>query len=439
MHSKELLKYEGLVLPYSKPELLEFSIRKVRPKMVAMIVVQELVTVAAATINKLKEEMDFEEHYQIPTNNEDPTEAFIKFNECVEWMQRKMSFDKIIVDISGGLVPTRFGVNMGAISQNLPVFYQSQAFLGYEDDQLIFETEQQKTSVILLSNPLEKVGLLDVNNAVEMFNTRSYTAASIIFNQIYNRVERPLYRHVYLGMHYLAEGYKAWEELRYNKAIQLLGKARKSLVSDFFDSFTRNALVEVVQGIEHNISFLKSIKTDRITFPLILDCYLNARRRIEDERRYDDGVARLYRVTEMIVQYRLKMKSIVRHEVEWDKINSNIVEQFCDRKNIIPSALPKQISLYDGLILLDCYGDPVVQQILEQLESQLLQLLGARNKSVLAHGITPIRESVAGDFNELLAAILEIAFPGKIGDKTLMNSARHMTLDQEIFKKITLR
>lgn len=415
-----------------------FSIRKVQPKLVAVIVIQELVTEAAAMMKELKREFKLKEHYQIPDDSEDPTTAFLKFNECFEWMSQQLPFNKIIVDISGGFVPLRFGISLGAISHNLPVFYQSQKFLGTEGNQLRFEDDVNKNRIVMLSNPLQKVGLLDAQNAIAIFNKRSYAATSFFFQQISNRVDGAFYRHIYNGMYYLAEGYRAWDEIRYTHALHMLGKARKFLSAEFFDQSIRETLQSLIDSIDDNIKFLSSVKAEKIQFPLIFDFYQNARRRIHDEKRYDDGVARLYRVTEMVIQYQLKQKSIDSGKVHWDKINKSIVKSFCERKKMISEALPPRISLFDGLILLDCYQDGAARQIIEELETELLRMLGARNRSILAHGVTAVREKLAYDFDKLVFRILEIAFPGRMLDQDFLHSAIHIDLDPSVFNSVFL-
>ncbi len=430
-------EYGGLILPFSKIELLRRSIKNVEPTHLAVIVTQRMVTDAAATIKELKQQFNFVEHYEIPGNAKDPTETFLKFNDCVQWIKGELPHGKIIVDISGGLIPTRFGVSMGAIAHNLPIFYQSQTLLGVENNLLVFDQDESQMQIVRLSNPLEKVGLLDAETAVEMFNRRNYSAASYFFKKIFSQVEGKLLFLVYEGMYFLAKGYKSWDELQYSQALHMLGKARRNLSSEAFDRKIIDALTPVFSAIDQNMIFLNSVKEEKLQFPQILDCYFNARRRIVDQRRLDDGVARLYRAAEMIVQFRLKQKSIDSSvEVDWKKLNGGIVAAFCARKKIIPEALPTFVTLFDGLHLLDCYEDPIAHQILEQLGTPLLQLLGARNKSILAHGVTPVREKIALEFDQLLEQMLVMAFSGRMQDADFKKSATHTHLNYETFKNI---
>jgi CRISPR-associated protein (Cas_Cas02710) len=54
----------------------------------------------------------------------------------------------------------------------------------------------------------------------------------------------------------------------------------------------------------------------RLSLENVVDMLENARRRIADQGRYDDGVARLYRCIEMWHQWRLGERSISTEKVD---------------------------------------------------------------------------------------------------------------------------
>ncbi len=54
----------------------------------------------------------------------------------------------------------------------------------------------------------------------------------------------------------------------------------------------------------------------------------NARRRIADQGRFDDGVARLYRTVEMLHQWRLKERGIATDKVDWSSVDAGARERF---------------------------------------------------------------------------------------------------------------
>jgi hypothetical protein len=56
----------------------------------------------------------------------------------------------------------------------------------------------------------------------------------------------------------------------------------------------------------------------------------NARRRIADQDRYDDGVAMLYRCVEMWHQWRQGERSISTEKVVWEKLDERVRELFLE-------------------------------------------------------------------------------------------------------------
>ncbi len=90
---------------------------------------------------------------------------------------------------------------------------------------------------------------------------------------------------LYEGLKEVAEGYSEWDRAEYRRACQLLSAAIKTLDN-------------------------RLVNEKKPTTPLIADMFSYARRRIRDEERYDDGVARVYRTIEMAVQL-LLVKVIV--------------------------------------------------------------------------------------------------------------------------------
>ena len=439
MHRQRLKKFKGLIIPFSKATALKHSIERVAPKFVAIISIQDMLTEAASTILDLKAKYKFTEHYAIHENVEDPTEAFNLFIECVEWMESKIDRDKIIVDITSGLVPTRFGVTMATIAKNMPVFYVSQQYLGIKNNLLEFESDLKQARLIMLSNPLEKIGILEANNAISLFNKRNYAAASFVFQHIWEKIDQPDLQSIYQGLQYLADGYKAWDVLQYSQAVQMLGRALKSFSNKLMKENYRVLISDLQTLIEKNILFLNNLNKEKYSFPLILDCYYNAKRRVNEEERFDDGVARYYRVIEMIFQYLLHQKSIGAGKIQWEKISRSVREEFCKLRNIREECLPDKLSLYDDLKLLECYCDPTAKVILDQHGDELLRLFGSRNQSILAHGLVPVREKLAHEFDEMVNQILLIVFPEEMKDHDFCESGKQGKINPALFKSVVYK
>jgi hypothetical protein len=152
-------------------------------------------------------------------------------------------------------------------------------------------------------NPLESTGLLREGQAVELFNRRDYGAATLVFDDILRKVSGAERRHYYRGLLLLAQGYGAWDVADYGTALEKLRTAREELSADFTEPSLAERAGVLAEHIKVNLSFLSKIR-GKLSVENVVDMVENARRRITDQGRYDDGVARLYRAVEMWHQWR---------------------------------------------------------------------------------------------------------------------------------------
>jgi hypothetical protein len=127
----------------------------------------------------------------------------------------------------------------------------------------------------------------------------------------------------------------------------------------------------------------------------------NARRRIVDQGRYDDGVARLYRCVEMWHQWRLQEQhSISTGSPDWSKVDGKAQKQFLEAADL--EELPGLLGLQHARIL-----DRVLSGGVEEDDEVLRNLLQQRNHSILAHGLEPIDAKAAGRFLEYVDGLVE--------------------------------
>jgi hypothetical protein len=148
----------------------------------------------------------------------------------------------------------------------------------------------------------------------------------------------------------------------------------------------------------------------------VVDMIENARRRILDQGRYDDGVARLYRSVEMWHQWRLLDRySIETETVKWDRVDKGVQERFLDL--VQTKELPEGLGLRHARILdhLLSGKDP------EEDDAAFQKLLSARNSSILAHGVDPIGRRTAEKFLQYLDTLVTVP-------EELRSGARHAEL-----------
>ena len=201
------------------------------------------------------------------------------------------------------------------------------------------------------------------------------------------------------------------EESRWAKNLRLISHAYLA-----WDTFDHKAAQRKMDKVDWGLSTLKPFKpfseaTTLLNNPaamdndngfLLLDLFNNAVRRGK-EGKYDDAVARFYRVTELFAQQILAGDPY--------GINTGDVDL-----SLVPDAMQNILERHrgdmDGKIrigmemnykLLSELGHPVGKHFLE--DKQLRGRLGERNASILAHGLNPVSKNL---YSKLYSSVLSL-------------------------------
>jgi len=168
-----------------------------------------------------------------------------------------------------------------------------------------------------------------------------------------------------------------------------------SLAYSAWDKFNHkdasNCLKQVkLDAFNQNRKFLGELLSDKDKEKEpyhIADIINSAQRRGEIEGKYDDAVARLYRVIELVGQYRLEKYGIEDTScVSVGDIPQELKEEWhTEGKVKIPIALEKDYRL------LAAKGDKLGENF--QQDKELRDLLSKRNSSRLAHGLAAVTEN----------------------------------------------
>lgn len=193
---------------------------------------------------------------------------------------------------------------------------------------------------------------------------------------------------------HVAEGYGAWDRFEYARAAGELGKVLTADVAEA-DRFRPAAeLPARLIGLKPE----RGYSADRLA-----DLFNNADRRLE-EGRYDDALARLYRLTELLAQ------GILHKEYGIDTANVDLAK-VPDRLRGELDGIRKphgaiQIGLDWDYRLLEALDHPVGRQFDRGDHRGIGVLLKKRNLSLLAHGLEPISrtdvESLRGKVENLV-------------------------------------
>jgi CRISPR-associated protein (TIGR02710 family) len=409
MGSEELSNLKALILLASRPESVEIAVRKMRPEVLAVIVSQEVLEAVVLKGSELKGETRL--LYRMVDDPMEISDAFQKFELALSDLEALgHGRDEVLLDATGGTTPMRLGAALAAMTRGIEMVHQRvpQRYLDgrWERD------ESREVEVAPMGNPLEATGLLREGQAVELFNRRDYGAAALVFGDIASKVSGAERGHYYRGLLLLSEGYAAWDVADYGAALEKLRAAREEMGVGLSEVALAERAGALVDRISTHLPFLGKVR-GRLSVENVVDMLENARRRIVDQGRYDDGVARLYRAIEMYHQWRLLKCSVSTDGVRWEKVDGDARERFLKEAGL--EEPPEVLGLRHARLL-----DRVLSGEAEEDEAVLRDLLQKRNRSILAHGLEPIDKDAALRFLQYV--------DGAVGETEARVGAEHAIL-----------
>ncbi|MFH0968849.1 MAG: TIGR02710 family CRISPR-associated CARF protein [Methanobacteriota archaeon] len=229
---------------------------------------------------------------------------------------------------------------------------------------------------------------LRFHQAIVQFNENHYGNAIDLLNGISTVSERDMYYTVFSAYYY-------WDKLNYSEAFRYLQHASDLTDAIPFNRVFLQTMIELEEKEDVGVSKIENSKIRQEKYLYILvDLLNNAKRRINGER-YDDALARLYRVVELLSQVLLLSWSIddIEGKIHFtdlrrilrNKKDLSLYARRADKKGII------RIGLRSKFMLLEDLGMQGAGAYYEHLEP----FLRMRNESILAHGLSPVRGDLA--------------------------------------------
>jgi len=205
---------------------------------------------------------------------------------------------------------------------------------------------------------------------LEAWRRYGYAEAAVGFDRIALPDNERLRRNVITGRE-LSRAFDAWDRFDHQKANALLGGHRDS-VDRYFPR--QKAFLAVLTAPDGDVS-----KTPA----RLLDLWLNAKRRAA-QGRYDDAVARVYRLLEWAAQWLLHTHAGID--------TSDIAEDRVPAGLLLPVNRDgkRQAGLFVAWELVAAHVSGLPAHFAARERDRLREHLTARNFSILAHGYTPI-------------------------------------------------
>ena len=349
--------------------------------------------------------------------------AFVKFNDYNKY--------DVIVDFTGGTKPMVSGVVLAMIEGNYSNFRFS--YVGSKDSESrnkngvgVVKDGSEITKMQI--NPYKKYAITEFKRGKNFFNTYQFEASAENFNCAKNRLESDIGEYnlatLYLD---IVNFYQKWDKFndKMTKKVYLITPLKEIIQRIESDEYLYSILegTEFLKQLNYNLKFLslklngidigeerdkeKALLKNRIQYYLP-DLLNNAYRRIE-EAKYDDAVARLYRINELIAQIKL---------CDYDLIEENRLETqkifFIDIEKTKEKAENRsnywEITRFINFNASNEDLEKGVFKLANDRSYELLELFGfvkdyhfeklnmelkVRNSSILAHGLNPIEKEKA--------------------------------------------
>ncbi|MBI2584169.1 MAG: TIGR02710 family CRISPR-associated protein [Candidatus Aenigmarchaeota archaeon] len=288
-------------------------------------------------------------------------------------------------------------------------------------------------TLVRVRNPYEVFGELENNHATYLFNTYSFNSAAILFRDLCKKVADP---RIFEIKALLAEGYDQWDAFNYiaaeKKLEELMGKLRQYGIRFEHAQIANNlAVLKFLANLKPGQKFEENLKNEDFVVHLLIDMYLNALRRKEVNRQ-EDSITRLYRLLELISQYRLSTHGITTSQPMYSKIAEieikygELTKKLYGTERIVPA----EIGIKDGHIILSLLQDELWKGKSFDDLKRFLGSVRIRDNSIIAHGIELIGskafvqfEGIARDFLQKICSMTGNSY------ETLLKNTKFMKLN----------
>lgn len=177
-------------------------------------------------------------------------------------------------------------------------------------------------------------------------------------------------RNEYTRLRELSRAFAEWDNFNHQTAFHILQQYASKALTPYLN---------VARA-------LNDIKPEKRDAARLFDLYLNAQRRAA-QGRYDDAIARVYRLIEWTAQWILQSQC----QIQTADIKP---EQIPTTMSLKPNREGKyQVGLFDAWQLVKHQTQGAAAQFIQQQEKELLNHLKIRNNSILAHGFEPIHQA----------------------------------------------
>jgi CRISPR-associated protein (TIGR02710 family) len=337
-------------------------------------------------------------------NPDDLSECYQAISTKIRALQGETPTAIIWADYTGGTKTMSVAMSLAALDYGVTLYLTVGAtrpnIIRFEEGEA---TGRASTGTVTVERQLQKV----LPKFVQQFN---YSAAIAELQYLLSHESlSPTEQQRVRRLQSLSKSLDAWDRFDHNTAWGLL----KPYMNEFqaLGLFLKRVMASRA-AIDENFDPIES--TAGHGYEVVEDLLLNAERRSQRGRN-DDGVGRLYRALELLAQVRLKLAYGLKTEnIDRSKLPEAVAQRYAKVEGKL------QMPLHRSYELLTELGNDPLGDLYEIHQKDLTKILKIRNKSLFAHGFTPISASqfteVDGVMGEFIRKGIQSCIESKFGD-----------------------
>lgn len=387
------------------PEPLIKTLGEQKPAIVCFLASQKSVDL----VGQVKERtgINFRDHKVLVDDTDDLGHCYQEALKCADWvMKQGVLTDEVTVDYTGGTKTMTAALVLATVSRGFRFSYVGGTQRTKEGLGVVVSGSEE---LRLGANPWDLFAVQERQRLAQYFNSYQFVACQKLIQEGMSRLS-PEERQRFEVLNLLVDGYDAWERFQHTASLNRLEKGMAEL-QKLVNVHAEGFLAPLAENVRGNLEFLRRLKTERRDsqelHPLLLsDLLANAKRRIE-EGKFDDATARLYRLVEMIGQMEIERLCQAKTDnFPEERIPEAFREEFSQRYRSKRDGQIK-LGMEATYQVLQAYGNEIGQHFFQD-RGRFDRLQQARNRSILAHGVTPIEEARTRELLDFVSSLMPL-------------------------------
>jgi CRISPR-associated protein (TIGR02710 family) len=369
---------------------IAFSVRQQNPDLLCFIYSKESEKTLEAVLTKLSKKREDVLLKQFDEIN-DVEKIYQEYSKYIDQILSKgYSPNEVVADYTSGTKSMSSALVSSAIAKEIGVLSYVYGARRDEQGRVISNTERVSS---LSPNAIfteQKIKLFK-----QLFNRYQFDSACKLIDSTTIHYDFKDLTGFYLQ---LSKAYAEWDRFNFKQSSEQLNSLDLKIATP--------ELKELVENHKTKLHKLKQAnEKEKLSEDDLTDLFSNALRRFE-EGKYDDCVARLYRLVEMVAQIEFEKE----FQMTTDKVKIDILPDSLKKKFTTgtQNSETTKLALLDTFEVLNEKSESKRTKTFFNKQDDFLKLLFARNHSRLAHGQRPITKETCEKLRSFVQEVFEI-------------------------------